>query len=295
MAKQIEREIECRICKLTLNVKTVSSHLRTHGIKFKDYVQHNLDQFPNHQTRPCQVCGKETKNEKVCSKKCLKIYLSENYSGDNSPIKGRERSKEHCESLSIAAKERLKDKTKHPMYGRHHTKETKAKVSKIRKEQGNFWDGKHHTEESKKKISETRIKRKVAVGKNNGMFGKTHTPEAIKKIFSHKKMNKLEKIVADVLDKANIKYYFQFFITENDICKSYDFKIKGRPIILEIDGDFWHNNTKTIKQKNRFLYYEQTQKNDKIKNEMAKRNGYELHRFWGSDIKKDPNLILQVL
>ena len=54
--------------------------------------------------------------------------------------------------------------------------------------------------EVREQISKTRIERGVAKGEKNGMYGKTHTPEAIRKIMSHRSMNKLEKIVADVSD-----------------------------------------------------------------------------------------------
>jgi G:T-mismatch repair DNA endonuclease (very short patch repair protein) len=146
--------------------------------------------------------------------------------------------------------------------------------------------------EVRKQISKTRIERGVAKGKNNPMFGKTHTPEAIKKILSHRPMNKLEKIVADELDKISIPYYFQYFITDNGICKSYDFKIKQKPIILEIDGDFWHGNPNT---KNHFSKVSIVKKNDTLKENMAKNRGYKVIRLWERDIKKNPSLIGKVV
>ena len=41
-------------------------------------------------------------------------------------------SKESREKISIAAKKRYSDKKKHPMYGKAHSSETKAKISKSR-------------------------------------------------------------------------------------------------------------------------------------------------------------------
>src|SRR5690606_11436494 len=96
--------------------------------------------------------------------------------------------------------------------------------------------------EVRKKISKTQKESGRYIGEKNPMFGKTHSPETIQKIFSHRKMNKLEKLVANELDKASIPYHFQYFINENGVCKSYDFKIKDKPIIIEVDGDFWHGN-----------------------------------------------------
>lgn len=42
--------------------------------------------------------------------------------------------------------------------------------------------GKHHTKEAKKKISETRIKEQIAFGENNPMYGKRHTNETKRKM-----------------------------------------------------------------------------------------------------------------
>jgi very-short-patch-repair endonuclease len=142
----------------------------------------------------------------------------------------------------------------------------------------------------RKQISQTRIERGVAKGENNPMFGKTHTPEAIKKIFSHRPMNKIEKMIADELDKAGISYHFQFFIVEGKVCKSYDFKIKGKPLIIEVDGDFWHGNPK---QKNHYEKVDEVKTNDLMKDLIAVGRGYKVIRLWESDIKKDPSIVLK--
>lgn len=73
---------------------------------------------------------------------------------------------------------------KHPMYGKHHTDESKIKMSENRKGKctgenncnygklkgkDNPMYNKHHTEESKRKMSENHYN---CSGKNNGMYGK---------------------------------------------------------------------------------------------------------------------------
>jgi group I intron endonuclease len=139
--------------------------------------------------------------------------------------------------------------------------------------------------------SKMKIRKKLSIrfsGKGNPMYGKTHTPEAIQKIFSHRKMNKLEKLVADELDKSNIQYTFQYFISDNGVCKSYDFKIKEKPLILEVDGDFWHVNPNT---KNHYDKSDDINKNDKIKEDMALKRGIKIVRLWESDINKDPSIV----
>ena len=43
----------------------------------------------------------------------------------------------------------------HPMYGKHHTEETKQKISEAKKGKSSNRKGCHHTEETKQKISES--------------------------------------------------------------------------------------------------------------------------------------------
>lgn len=65
--------------------------------------------------------------------------------------------------------------------------EVGKKISKTKKEQyanGRIhpWSGKHHSKETKEKISETRIKNGKSAGENNPMFGKRHSKETREKI-----------------------------------------------------------------------------------------------------------------
>lgn len=65
-------------------------------------------------------------------------------------------------------KELFKDKEKHPMYGKHHSEETKQKISKIHKDKhlseetkqriGKASKGRKHTNETKQKISKANSK-----------------------------------------------------------------------------------------------------------------------------------------
>ena len=55
------------------------------------------------------------------------------YSKHRKPNLGRKWSQETKDILSERAKERFEDKTKHPMYGKHHTEESKKKNSESRK------------------------------------------------------------------------------------------------------------------------------------------------------------------
>ena len=90
---------------------------------------------------------------------------------------GKVMSDEAKEKMSKRAKERLQDKTNHPMYGTHRCGED------------NPFYGKRHTEESKKKMSGSTVG--SYVGDKNPMYGKHHTENTRNKMsqnhadFSH--------------------------------------------------------------------------------------------------------------
>lgn len=259
--------ISCKICNEKIHSKVISVHLKKkHNVKFEDYVKENLEDFKKFGWCSCFVCGNLARNKSkawnkpTCSYECRNKIMSEEYVGREGFI---------------------------------HTNETKKKISIAN-------TGKKHPNMSGNlnpacrpdvaaRISKTMLERGVARGSKNPMFGKTHTPESIKKIFFHRPMNKLERLVADTLDGGGIKYKFQFFINDNGICKSYDFKIKNKPLIIEIDGDYWHGNPKLKKHHPKI---EETRKNDILKEGMAKKRGYKIIRLWESDIKGNNSIII---
>jgi len=267
---QIKKDqyIQCHYCDKSIHSKMISIHLKIyHNIKFLNYVKTHLEEFKRFNWAECIICKnicKSYTNRPTCSTKCSS-ELRKTWVGE--------------ESIRFGAV--LSD-------------ETKEKISKsnigIKKPMISGKLNPACRKEVREQISKTRIERGVAKGEKNGMFGKTHTSEAIKNIMSHRPMNKLEKIVADELDKVGIPYYFQYFITENGICKSYDFKIKEKNIILEVDGDFWHGNPNT---KSHHININKTVLNDKLKDEMALKRGIKVIRLWESCIKKDPTIILR--
>lgn len=65
------------------------------------------------------------------------------------------------------------------MYGKHHSEETRRKISEYLKKDGRMAGknnpnyGKHHSDDTKKKISERLKKGGKLAGKNNPMYGNT--------------------------------------------------------------------------------------------------------------------------
>jgi len=256
----------CRICnKIIRGKKGLCYHLKSHNIKFIDYVLKNRDQFSNWIN--CKICGKLCNQKSTCSIECNGKYISKLYK-NNPPFLGKKHTKEAREKNRNWHLEKYSNKENHP------------------------WTGKHLSKEHKYKIGKTRIKNGSGIGKKNGMFGKTHSEEAIRKIFSHRKINKVEKLVADILDENNIKYYFQYFITKDKICKSYDFKIKDKPIIIEVDGDFWHGGPGTTSF---WKDVDKVKENDKIKENMADERGIKIIRFWQSELKNNTDIVINRL
>jgi len=283
--------VKCRHCNNDFDIKQLARHLKAkHQTTYKYYLDMYWKDIPGYQL--CEICNKMTYiiNKKTCSMECYKILQSNKSRGRILPP----RTKKHCEKISKKAKERLSNPENHPMYSKHQSIDSRAKTSKSHiekiKKEGHWRIGVKNTLESRQKMRKSAFKRARQPDYINPMQGKTHTEESIKKIFSHRKMNKTEKIVADILTENGIDYYFQYFLSRDGVCKSYDFKIKGKPILIEIDGDYWHGGPG-----HKYDYFKgvnEVKENDIFKDELAKENGFGLVRVWESEIKKTPQLVL---
>ena len=159
------------------------------------------------------------------------------------------------------------------------------------------------TEQHRKKLSEKLNERiKLGMWKNPSSTKKARTK--ISKAMKHKvkigtwvnpaskkSMTAPEKLAAKILTESNIQFTSQFCITTDKKIFSYDFKIKNKPIVIEIDGDYWHGGPARINHPNPLL--KNVKKNDKLKNQAVIDRGYTLIRIWESELKKDPNALIQ--
>lgn len=133
--------------------------------------------------------------------------------------------KEHRQLHTEGKQGYWKDKT-NPMYGKHHSEETKKKLSEAAKGRPSPNKGKHLSEETRKKLSE--VHKGKQAGEDNPMYGKHHSLSSIQKMSDAKKGKKLSEETKKKIGEAN----------------------KGRPVSEETKnklsevhkGKHWYNN-----------------------------------------------------
>ena len=110
-----------------------------------------------------------------------------------------------------------------------------------------------------------------------------------------KQATNIERAFERVLKELNLEYETQYKIPGT--YKRFDFLIKGKPILVEVDGDYWHYNTdnSSVEKKDPTRVQLKNMRNDIYKNKLAFKFGYMLLRFWEKDILKDKNKIRDLL
>jgi very-short-patch-repair endonuclease len=206
------------------------------------------------------------------------------------------------------------------MFGKTHSEEARQNISKKRKEKfanGEYtvnveqisathkqlWadpEYKAHMRQAREASGwRDKISAKMS-GKNHPLYGKKRpdhsklmkSPEMLGKVFAKRSMTDIEQIMAEMLDMLNLEYHSQFFISMDSHTVSYDFKLKEFPILIEMDGDYWHGGPGVATH---VPFLNEVTENDKLKNELALHRGYTVLRFWGSDIKANPIQVMTQL
>jgi len=115
-------------------------------------------------------------------------------------------------------------------------------------------------------------------GKNLGFKHSETTKEKIRRntILQHirgfpQTNTSIELHIKDVLDKNNIKYEHPFNFNNKFAC---DFAVPSKKLIIECDGDYWHNR-------------EDIKKRDKAKNAYITTCGWNMLRFWEHEINNN--------
>lgn len=167
------------------------------------------------------------------------------------------------------------------------------------------WLGRKHTEEEKQKISSSNMgksmskesiekKKKTIELRKDIIF----SPERRRKIGENSRKVRLgtifpqkdtdiEKILHNGLDKLGVKYVKH--ITVCDICQP-DIVFPEKKLAVFADGDYWHSKT---------FDGGKAWKKDRNQDRVLTENGWKVLRFWGKDIKSNPdeciNKIIQEL
>jgi very-short-patch-repair endonuclease len=186
-----------------------------------------------------------------------------------------------------------KGKTMEELFGKDRSQQMKRDISDNKersKKISNSLTGKKKSEEHVKKITEDR--RKYWSNEEHKMQQRDRRMQYIIKN-GFQVRSKLEEIFMEIMDSAGIDYYDQFYVAE--IPALYDFKIKGKNILIEVDGDFWHCKPGTQFEVPKYDAQKSNLITDQIKNEWAKANGYTLLRFWESDIQNNRLQVVKIL
>lgn len=275
--------VKCQICKKEMSFGRIKRHINTQhkSISIKSYITRYWNTWPLH--KPCEVCNQNIVYKyKTCSPGCRNILQSQNTKGKSKP-KGfmSERHKQKISKSMTGKQSGFKGGT--------HSKKVIEKMSN-RMIGKKYHKGHKQSDYQKSQVSKA-MKKYYQEGNEPWTKNNPHTSKTIKKIFKKRPMNKLETLVSSILDENNIKYYFQFFLKSKEgMSKSYDFKIKNKKILIEIDGDYFHGGPGVKKH---FFKLNEVIKNDKLKNQLAKQRGYTLLRFWESDIYNRPEIIVE--
>jgi very-short-patch-repair endonuclease len=102
---------------------------------------------------------------------------------------------------------------------------------------------------------------------------------------------KFEEFLKELGLVLNVDYEFQYKITS----AYFDFLIKGKRILIEVDGDFHHCNPNSIHKDPKYPIQIKSVKNDIRKNGIAVDNGYKLLRFWEMDINENTEVVKDIL
>ena len=194
--------------------------------------------------------------------------------------KGKSRSKESIEKMRKTKLER-----KLPAWNKGLTKETDPRVAK----QSRTQKGNKFTEEHKKNISLSRFRmpeekrKKLASIAGTASMNKLTKAERVERAlnaFSHipRKNTSIEKILRKELIKQEVSFkeqrristisYVDFFIPPN--------------LCVFADGDYWHS-------------YPQGREKDRRQTKLLEKKGYKVLRFWGSEIRENPEQCVETI
>jgi len=95
----------------------------------------------------------------------------------------------------------------------------------------------------------------------------------------------IEQKIENFLKEINVNYKYSFILAQ----RQYDFLLRDSKTVIEAHGDFWHGNPAFWGDGKKPLREHQVMKqlDDKIKERLAKENGYKYFFFWEHDINNN--------
>jgi len=160
---------------------------------------------------------------------------------------------------------------------------------------------------------------KANFGSANGMFGKTHTPEAKAKIReanrqqfevpgarlrqarittqqiadgrTGKAFNKLETKFAAILDKMAICFVWQYRLNRY----VFDFFLPDTNTLIEIHGTFWHADPRFYDHASLGSIQQKNVANDVNKKQTALDRGFNYTCVWEHDIHNAPSMVIKIM
>ena len=252
----------------------------------------------------CLFCDKkfyklQSNRGKYCSKKCSDNHKKITYLGENNPSYNRKMSDDELKMRSEITKKLWEDEC------------YRSKIKKSKNlffEKNGYWPG--NDKDSMLKKKETMVE-KFGVSHNwmgkygerkcdkttLDVYGKTSAQMLIEYSHFFGKKTDIEKIFDVILEELEIPFQCKFRIYDknkvNFWFREYDFLILNTNILIEVDGDYWHGNQNIFEELTEFQ--KSIQINDEIKENFAKNKGYNVIRFWGSDIKKNTQEIKNII
>lgn len=230
-------------------------------------------------TKKCPVCGKDivySKTQKYCSASCQSKDIQNKETIKNKKINSY---KETCNKRTFEDKQKLhnilsegqKKFQKNECYIKRKLEMT-DKANKTIKQ--HFKDG---TLDKEKQRRSDYLKNRW---KNDSEFrekNKIRAQETVKKMASKKRSFLEEKFEGFLIReglKKDIDYKTNDFLYINKLRAYPDFKFEKQKLIVEIDGDYWHNNPKAIKR-------------DTYKNKIWEENGWTVVRYTGKQVNNE--------
>lgn len=279
-------------------------------IKYKGYDPDDLK--PQSTKRICCICDKCGRvrwiSKFAYSNLCRKCV----HKGENNGMFGKRHSKESREKMSnemkgennLSKRSDVKKKISKAKKGYKHTQQTREKISRSIKKgfiNGRISTlgmlGKTHSEKIREKLSGSQRKRyedpeerkktsEAMKGENNGMFGKHPSEETREKMrqsaLNRKTKSKsfdtsIELKIQQILKDNDYEFKTQYLI--RNIARV-DIAFPDKKIIIECDGDYWHN-------------LPGAQEKDHRRDDILINFGWNVIRFWEHEINDNIDRCLE--